>query len=58
MTREIQRLIRHGVAPVVAYAVAQGWLPEYMQGDVTEAAVLLIAVAGPLAWSWARERWA
>lgn len=54
--REINRLIRHLVAPLVAYAVAQGWLPEYAQGDVTEAAVLVIALALPVVWSWAREK--
>lgn len=53
---EINRLIRHGVAPLVAYAVAAGWLPEAMQQDVTELLVLAIALGGPLLWSYARER--
>lgn len=56
--KEINRLIRHLVAPLVAYAVAQGWLPEYAQGDVTEAAVIGVALVVPVAWSWAREQWA
>lgn len=53
---ELNRILRHLIAPLVAYAVAQGWLPEYMQGDVTEAAVLIIAFGVPLALSWWRDR--
>lgn len=53
---EINRLLRHMFAPLVAYAVAQGWLPEYMQGDVTEALVLAVALGLPLAVSWYRDR--
>lgn len=55
--RELNRLIRHLVAPLVTYAVAEGWLPEYAQKDVTEAAVIALALALPVVWSWARERW-
>ena len=53
---EINRLLRHLLAPVAAWLVAEGYLPEYMQGDVTEAAVMLIAVGLPLALSWYRDR--
>ena len=53
---EINRLLRHVFAPLVAYAVAQGWLPEYMQGDVTEALVLGVAIGVPLLASWWRDR--
>lgn len=56
MTTEIMRLIRHGVAPLVAYAVAGGYLPEYMAGDVTEFIVLGIAIIAPLVFSWQRDR--
>ena len=55
--RELNRLIRHIVAPLVTYAVSQGWLPEYAQQDVTEALVIGLALALPIVWSWARERW-
>lgn len=53
---EINRLIRHGVAPLVAWLVATGRLPEYMQGDVTEALVLAIGILGPIAFSYMRDR--
>ncbi|MFP4045038.1 MAG: hypothetical protein ACLFTP_10820 [Rhodosalinus sp.] len=54
--REINRLIRHVVAPLVTYAVAEGWLPEYAQQDVTEALVIALALALPIVWSRVRER--
>jgi hypothetical protein len=53
---ELNRLIRHGVAPLVAWLVASGYLPEYMQGDVTELLVVGIAIGAPLAVSWWRDR--
>lgn len=54
--KELNRVLRHLLAPVVAYAVAEGYLPEYMQGDVTEALVLLAAIGIPMALSWYRDR--
>lgn len=53
--KEINRLIRHLVAPAVAWLVAEGHLPEYMQGDITEAATLAIALAVPIAVSRWRD---
>jgi hypothetical protein len=53
---ELHRLIRHGVAPLTAWLVASGYLPEYMQGDVTELLVLLVAFAVPYGVSWWRDR--
>ena len=55
--KELSRLIRHLIAPLVVIAVDQGWLPESAQHDVTEALVLVVGIAVPLVWSWARERW-
>lgn len=52
---ELNRLLRHVFAPLVAWMVAQGYLPEYMQGDVTEVAVLVVALAVPYALSWYRD---
>lgn len=52
---EISRLLRHIFAPLVAWLVANGWLPEYMQSDVTEAAVLIAALAIPYGLSWWRD---
>lgn len=54
--REINRLIRHAVAPLVMWLVAKGYLPEYMQADVVEALVLGVAIGAPLAVSWWRDR--
>jgi len=56
MNTEIMRLIRHGVAPLVAYAVAGGYLPESMAGDVTEFIVLGVAIIAPIIFSWQRDR--
>lgn len=56
MTKELNRLIRHGVAPLVLWLVANGYLPAYMQGDVTELLVIVIATAVPVAVSWWRDR--
>ncbi|WP_273523929.1 hypothetical protein [Rhodosalinus sediminis] len=55
--RELNRLLRHIIAPLAALAVAEGWLPEEVQHDVTEALVLVLGLLLPLLWSWARERW-
>lgn len=52
---ELARLIRHGVAPIVMYLVAKGWLPEYMQGDVTEGLVIAVSLAIPYVASWVRD---
>jgi hypothetical protein len=56
MTKELNRLIRHAVAPVTAWLVANDWLPEYAQGDVTEGLVLAIGLTVPLVLSWWRDR--
>ena len=53
---ELNRLLRHLIAPLVALAVTNGWLPEAMQGDITEAAVLIVGIGVPLALSWYRDR--
>ncbi len=53
---ELNRLLRHAFAPIVAYAVAEGYLPEYMQNDVTEVLVLGVAIGLPFAVSWVRDR--
>lgn len=53
--KELNRLLRHVFAPLVAWLVAQGYLPEYMQGDVTEVLVLLAAFGIPYGISWWRD---
>lgn len=52
---ELNRLLRHIFAPLVAWFVANGYLPEYMQGDVVEFMVLAVALAVPYAVSWWRD---
>lgn len=54
--RELNRLIRHGVAPLVAWLVANDHLPEYMREDVTEFAVLAVALVIPVMVSWLRDQ--
>ena len=53
--KELNRLLRHIFAPLVAWLVAAGYLPEYMQSDVTEALVLVTAFAIPYGISWWRD---
>lgn len=52
---ELNRLLRHVFAPLVAWFVANGYLPEYMQGDITEFMVLVAALAIPYGISWWRD---
>lgn len=54
--KELNRLLRHMFAPLVAWAVASGYLPEYMQGDITEALVLIVAFGIPWGLSKLRDR--
>ena len=53
---EIYRLIRHGFAPLVAWAVAKGWLPEYAQADVLEFIVLALGFGVPYLFSLWRDQ--
>ena len=53
---ELYRFLRHAFAPLVAYAVAQGWLPESAQGDVLEMLVIALGVGIPYAISWWRDQ--
>lgn len=52
---ELNRLLRHLFAPLVAWFVANGYLPEYMQNDATEVLVLTVALLLPYAISWYRD---
>ncbi len=55
--KELNRAIRHGVAPLTAYFVAKGYLPDYMAGDVTELLVICVSFAVPYVVSHLRDRW-
>lgn len=54
---ELHRLLRHVFAPLMAWLVAKGYLPEYMQNDVTEILVLIVSLAIPYGVSWWRDQW-
>ena len=53
---ELNRFLRHFFAPFVAWMVAKGYLPEYMQGDVIEALVLACGFAVPYIVSHMRDK--
>jgi len=53
---ELTRLLRHGFAPLTAWMVMNGWLPESMQGDVTEFLVIGTSIAIPYLFSWLRDK--
>lgn len=52
---ELSRFFRHALAPFVMWLVATGRLPEYMQDDVLEAAVLGLSLFVPLVLSHLRD---
>lgn len=56
MTNEIARLIRHIITPLVLLLVQAGWLPEAMQGDVTEAVIIILTLVLTFLWSWYNEQ--
>jgi len=52
---EFNRFLRHAFAPVVIWATAKGWLPEGAQGDVIEAAIMIVGFVIPYVWSMKRD---
>lgn len=52
---ELSRFFRHALAPFVMWLVATGRLPEYMQDDVLEAAVVGLSFIVPMLWSRKRD---
>jgi hypothetical protein len=55
MKTEVARLIRHGLPPIVAFAVAKGWIPQEMQQPLIEAGVVLAAFLAALMASRKRD---
>ena len=51
LTHELNRIVRHTVAPLVILAVERGWIPEAAQHDITEIATILVALGGVYLWS-------
>jgi hypothetical protein len=56
MGTELYRALRHGVAPLVLWLIANGYLPEYMREDITELLTVVLAIGVPYALSWWRDR--
>jgi len=56
MNKELIRLVRHLVAPLIAYLVTAGYLPEALQGQVTEFVLMGVGVAVALTFSWTRDQ--
>lgn len=53
---DVKRLVRHLVPVAVIYAVSKGWLPAAAQGDVTEAALIVVSIGFSLFWSRKRDQ--
>lgn len=53
---ELNRIIRHLIAPLVIIAVQRGWIPENAQKEIIEALTVLLALLVPLVWSKLREK--
>lgn len=51
MQGEIARLARHILPPVIAYAVASGWIPASLQQPIIEAVIAIGAIVVALAAS-------
>ncbi len=48
---EAARLVRHGITPVAVFLVAAGILPEFMQAEFVEIAVVVATFVVSLVWS-------
>ena len=55
MKEEIARLARHGLPPLVAYAVAKGWVPADLQQPLIEAGLAVAAVIAAMVASKKRD---
>ena len=44
-TGEVNRLLRHAVPVAVILGVERGWVPEAMQGPLTEIGLILVTLA-------------
>lgn len=50
----VKRLIRHGLAPLVAIMVAQGLITEDQGVNLTNAILVVGTTVFTIIWSWAR----
>lgn len=53
---ELHRFLRHALGPFAVLAVDKGWLPEAMQDDVMESAVVALGFLLPFVWSWILDK--
>jgi hypothetical protein len=51
---ELGRMLRYVIGPAVTWLVVSGYMPEAMQGQVTESVVQVLAFVVP--WLWSRWR--
>lgn len=56
LQREILRLIRHLIAPLMAFLVAKGWLPAYLQHDIAEVAIIVVSLVTVVVFSMKRDK--
>jgi len=54
MNGDLFRLARHAIAPLVAYAVARGWIPAAAESEVVRFLALSAAIG--LAWGVSKYR--
>jgi len=55
MQREVLRLIRHLIAPLMAFLVAKGWMPAYLQHDLAEVIIIVVSLVTVMAFSFRRD---
>lgn len=52
----LKRLIRHGLAPVVAFLVAGGYVTEEQGANLVNAVLVIGSTVFAIGWSWARTQ--
>ena len=53
---DILRLVRHIMAPAVAFLVGRGYVPDSMSGDLTEGGIVAASLVVAFIWSRANEK--
>lgn len=56
ISAEVGRIVRHSLTPIVAAAVAGGWLPAAAQGPIIEVAMIMAAFGVSIGWSKVTRR--
>lgn len=55
VSTELNRIIRHSIAPLVIIAVDRGWIPAGAEDSIIELATILVAIAIPYGISLWRD---